>query len=218
MKNNKKILVLFDFDGTLITHDSFFLLLKRIKIQYLNLIIFLLLHLPEIIKKSLKFDLHHAIKEKILYFITLHIKENHEEYFEKFTRELMESYGNNLMLEELNKHKKNPSAVLCIVSASPDLWIKKVAAYLGTDYICTICEYKNQRFTGSFVGKNCNRKEKAVRLSEKYNKEEFSCVIAYGNDLKNDATMFAWSDVVYLIRNNELYKIKNEKQEKSTNM
>lgn len=168
--------------------------------------------------KSVKYGFRHSIKEKIIYFLTIQIIENQDKFFDKFAEDLLDKHKNDLVYAELEKHKKNTDAVLCIVSASPDLWIKKVAARLGTAYICTICEYKNQKFTGRFVTKNCNRKEKAKRLSEKYDRKEFSCVVSYGNNLKDDGAMFEWSDVAYLVRNNELYNVKNEQRENGTNL
>jgi HAD superfamily phosphoserine phosphatase-like hydrolase len=218
LKNPNKILVLFDFDGTIITQDSFRLLLKKINISYFNFIVFLTLRFADIVFKSIKFGTKHALKEKILYFLTSQINENQDDFFDRFAKELLENYKNNLVYAELKKHKKNADAVLCIVSASPDLWIRRIAAILGTEYICTNYKYSGSRYAGEFLSKNCNGKEKADRLSEKYNKEEFACVLAYGNNPKDDAAMFEWADVAYLVRNNEIYNLKNEKKAVGGNM
>ncbi len=208
MKNPNKILVLFDFDGTIITQDSFRLLLKRINFNYFQLFVFLIIFFPGILFKAIKFGVKHALKEKILYFLSSKIKKNQDEFFDRFAKELLENYKNDLVYAELEKHRKNTESVLCIVSASPDLWIKRIADILGVEYVCTNCKYSGNKYAGEFLSKNCNGKEKAVRLSEKFNKEEFSCVFAYGNHPKDDAAMFEWADVAYLVRNNEIYNFK----------
>jgi phosphoserine phosphatase len=166
----------------------------------------------------MKFGPRHALKEKILYYLTSQVKENQDEFFERFAMELLEKHKNQLVCAEIEKYRKNADAVLCIVSASPDLWIKRVASVLGMEYICTTCKYSGNKYAGEFLTKNCNGKEKAVRLSKKYNREEFASVLAYGNNPKDDAAMFEWADVAYLVRNNEIYNLKNEKKAVGGNM
>ena len=59
--------------------------------------------------------------------------------------------------------------------------------------LSTRAEFKNDIFTGNFIGKNCNGPEKVKRIIETVNERKFDKIIAFG-DTSGDREMLSWAD------------------------
>lgn len=83
-----------------------------------------------------------------------------------------------------------------IVTASLDLWVKPFADHFNLQLIATRADFSNGRYTGNFVGKNCNGKEKVIRILKEIAGEKFDKTIAFG-DTSADRPMLSWADESY---------------------
>jgi phosphatidylglycerophosphatase C len=187
-----KTLVLFDFDGTLTTKDTFFgfnkFLCGKPKF-YLGL----LLYAPYIALFLLKILNADYLKRTLLYFYLkqytqAHITNVAERYYEHML-------NNNILRKELiatlNGFVTDTNTDVAIVSASPAVWLLPACNALGTKCIATQLEFNAQGyFTGNFIGLNCNDEEKVQRIKQTYNLNNYTHIIAYGNSI-HDAPMLA---------------------------
>ena len=186
-----KKLYFFDFDGTLTYKDTMFLYLKfynsaKFNFQFLKHIpLFILLKLKlanaEKVKKSfissiLKGQSKTKIVEKSQQFFEEHypeiIRENAIEFIQNIDREHTESY---------------------LVTASLDIWVKPFAEKFKMNLLATRAEFKNEIFTGNFVGNNCNGGEKVHRIKEALQGKKFDKTIAFG-DTSGDKEMLEWAN------------------------
>ena len=181
----------FDFDGTLTYKDTMFLFLKfcnpsKFYIQFLKHIpLFLLLKLkladPEKVKKSLIFSiLQNENKESL----ELKSQQFFEENFPQINRENALDFINNIDKEHTESF---------IVTASLDIWVKPFADYFKMTLLATQAEFKNEKFTGNFIGKNCNKIEKVNRIAEATKDMKFDKTIAFG-DTSGDLQMLEWAN------------------------
>ncbi len=181
----------FDFDGTLTYKDTMFLFLKfcnpsKFYIQFLKHIpLFLLLKLkladPEKVKKSLIFSiLQNENKESL----ELKSQQFFEENFPQIIRENALDFINNIDKEHTESF---------IVTASLDIWVKPFADYFKMTLLATQAEFKNEKFTGNFIGKNCNKIEKVNRIAEATKDMKFDKTIAFG-DTSGDLQMLEWAN------------------------
>jgi phosphatidylglycerophosphatase C len=130
-------------------------------------------------------------------------------FFKGRTRQEMESAGlafcekrlpallrQNLFAQLLESVRRGERVV--VVSASLDIWLKPFCQAHGFDLLCTELEFEKNgtshgamsRFTGRFAVPNCNRDEKARRITSVYHPGQFDHIIAYGNS-RGDEAMFA---------------------------
>lgn len=186
-----KKLYLFDFDGTLTYKDTMFLFLKfydpaKFSAQFLKHIpLFILLKLKladaEAVKKSfissmLKGESRYQLEKKAQHFFQENypslFRENALDFIKNIDRETTDSY---------------------IVSASLDIWVKPFAEEFGMTLLCTQAEFKDDIFTGKFVGKNCNKQEKVNRIKAELNGKKYDKIIAFG-DTSGDKAMFRFAN------------------------
>ncbi|WP_373707632.1 HAD-IB family hydrolase [Kaistella sp.] len=186
-----KKLYCFDFDGTLTYKDTMFLYLKfynasKFRIQFIK-------HIP--LFTLLKLNLLDAEKVKKS-FISSILKGQSKAKIEKKTQEFFDQYYPEIFRENALDFIKNIdySQTDCyIVSASLDIWVKPFAEKFKMNLIATKAEFKNEVFTGNFVGKNCNGPEKVNRIKEEISGKKFDKAIAFG-DTSGDQQMLDWAN------------------------
>jgi len=186
-----KKLYLFDFDGTLTYKDTMFMFLKfydpaKYSVQFLKHVpLFILLKLKladaESVKKSLiasilKGKSRHQIEKKAQQFF--------EENYPSLFRENALDFINNIDRTHTESY---------IVSASLDIWVKPFADKFNMKLLSTQAEFKDDIFTGKFVGKNCNKEEKANRVKIEIGDKKFDKIIAFG-DTSGDKAMFKFAN------------------------
>ena len=186
-----KKLYCFDFDGTLTYKDTMFLYLKfynasKFRIQFIK-------HIP--LFTLLKLNLLDAEKVKKS-FISSILKGQNKAKIEKKTQEFFDQYYPEIFRENALDFIKNidDSQTDCyIVSASLDIWVKPFAEKFKMNLIATKAEFKNEVFTGNFVGKNCNGPEKVIRIKEEISGKKYDKTIAFG-DTSGDQQMLDWAN------------------------
>lgn len=193
-----RTLVLFDFDGTISTKDTFplFIVFTRGRIRayfaYLLyspaiLLYFLKLYDAENLKKSImKFHFSGLSKAELQKMSELFIKKL---YDEKIVRPEM--------LAKIREYKRS-SIEVCVVSASIDVWLKYFCEKESVSLLCTELKFKDNVFMGELVTKNCNGAEKAIRIKNKYKLSDFDRIIVYGDSV-GDREMFDISTESHLI-------------------
>ena len=186
-----KKLYCFDFDGTLTYKDTMFLYLKfynpsKFNWQFIK-------HTPLFI--LLKLNLLEAEKVKKS-FISSILKDQSKSKIEKKSHEFFDQYYPEIFRQNALDFIKNidHSQTDCyIVSASLDIWVKPFAEKFGMKLLSSQAEFKNEIFTGNFVGKNCNGIEKVNRIKEAISGEKYDKTIAFG-DTSGDDEMLSWAN------------------------
>ena len=186
-----KKLYCFDFDGTLTYKDTMFLYLKfynasKFRIQFIK-------HIP--LFTLLKLNLLDAEKVKKS-FISSILKGQNKSKIQKKAQEFFDQYYPEIFRENALDFIKNIdySQTDCyIVSASLDIWVKPFAEKFKMNLIATKAEFKNEVFTGNFVGKNCNGPEKVNRIKEEISDKKYDKTIAFG-DTSGDQQMLDWAN------------------------
>lgn len=184
-------LYLFDFDGTLTTKDTMFEFLKfynprKFRVQFLKFIVlfaFVKMKISdaETVKKSFISSFLKNEKKSVL---EARANAFCEENFSKIMRPNALEFIKNIQPEKTESY---------IVSASLDIWVRPFAEKLGLKLIATRAEFKDERFTGNFVGKNCNGAEKVDRIITEIAGKKYDKIIAFG-DTAGDKEMLAFSD------------------------
>jgi len=184
-----RTLALFDFDGTITTHDTLFLFAKfvsgafRFRLGVIYLSPFLLAH---------KLGLLPALRAKEI-FISHYFKGTTTDQFasfcNRFCDQLLPGFIRPAALEALREHKKQQARIV-IVSASPEDWILPWAIKHNIEVIATVLEKTNERLTGKLQGANCNGQEKVNRIRERIVLSDYDEIIAYG-DSKGDKEMLS---------------------------
>ena len=186
-----KKLYLFDFDGTLTYKDTMFLYLKfynsmKFYVQFVK-------HIPLFVLLKLKLADAEKVKKS---FISSILKGESRTKIEKKSQSFFEKYQDKIFrvnaLEFINNIDRTQTESY-IVSASLDIWVKPFAEKLEMKLLSTRAEFKNDIFTGNFIGKNCNGPEKVKRIIETVNERKFDKTIAFG-DTSGDREMLSWAD------------------------
>ncbi|MDQ0476403.1 HAD-IB family hydrolase [Chryseobacterium sp. MDT2-18] len=186
-----KKLYCFDFDGTLTYKDTMFLYLKfynasKFRRQFIK-------HIP--LFTLLKLNLLEAEKVKKS-FISSVLKGEKREEIEKKSQQFFDQYYPEIFRENALEFIENidHSQTDCyIVSASLDIWVKPFAEKFNMNLLSTQAEFKDEIFTGDFVGSNCNGKEKVNRIEKAISDKKYDKTIAFG-DTSGDQEMMDWAN------------------------
>lgn len=184
----------FDFDGTLTQRDTMFLFLKfyhpsRYRIQFLKYIpVFVLLKLGLLSADKVKKN-----------FIFSVIKKDSKTKIEQTATAFFQHYYPSLIRENAMNfiNEIDTTKVKCyLVTASLDIWVKPFAKKWGMTLISTKAAFSDDKFTGQFVGKNCNGEEKVNRLKKALEGVKYDKIVAFG-DTDGDQPMLKWADKGY---------------------
>lgn len=186
-----KKLYCFDFDGTLTYGDTMFMYLKfydptKFRLQFLK-------HVPLFILLKLKLAETEKVKKS---FIGSILKGQTQEKIEKKSRQFFEEHYPKIVRENaldfIQNIDRNHTRSL-LVTASLDIWAKPFAEAFQMQLVSTKAEFKNGIFTGNFIGKNCNGKEKLARIQSEISDNKYDKIIAFG-DTSGDKPMLAWAN------------------------
>ena len=186
-----KKLYCFDFDGTLTYSDTMFLYLKfynpsKFRIQFIK-------HIPLFILLKLNLLEAEKVKKSFIYSI---LKGEKKEKIEKKSQLFFDQYYPEIFRGNALDFIKNIdySQTDCyIVSASLDIWVKPFVEKFKMNLLATQAEFKDDIFTGNFVGNNCNGVEKVNRIKAEITDKKYDKIIAFG-DTFGDQPMLAWAD------------------------
>jgi len=186
-----KKLYCFDFDGTITYKDTMFMYLRfydpaRFRMQFLR-------HVPLFILLKLKLAETEKVKKS---FIGSILKGQTQEKIEKKAQQFFEQHYPKIVREnalDFIQNMDRESTKSLLVTASLDIWAKPFAEALQMQLVATKAEFRNGIFTGNFIGKNCNGKEKLVRIQEEIHGSKFDKIIAFG-DTSGDKYMLRWAN------------------------
>ena len=186
-----KKLYFFDFDGTLTYKDTMFLYLKfynsaKFNFQFLK-------HIPLFILLKLKLANAEKVKKSFISSILkgqskTKIEEKSQQFFEKYYPEIIRENAIEFIQNIDREHTES-----YLVTASLDIWVKPFAEKFKMNLLATRAEFKNEIFTGNFVGNNCNGGEKVHRIKEALQGKKFDKTIAFG-DTSGDKEMLEWAN------------------------
>lgn len=186
-----KKLYCFDFDGTLTYKDTMFLYLKfynpaKFRVQFIR-------HIPLFVLLKLKLADTEKVKKS---FIGSILKGQNETKIKEKSRKFFEANYPKIVRENAMDFIKNidqNNTESLLVTASLDIWTQPFAEAFKMELVSTKAEFKNGVFTGNFVGKNCNGKEKLERIKKEIADEKYDKIIAFG-DTSGDRPMLNWAN------------------------
>ncbi|MCK5774930.1 MAG: HAD-IB family hydrolase [Bacteroidales bacterium] len=179
MSSKENYIVFIDLDKTLLTVNSGKVLAwaayKEGLLSNRNLI--------KAISLSLIYKLHLINSVKTTVLMVEWLKGLSETAVENFAKKVTEQKLINLirpsMIEEINKHKKQKARIIILSAALPYI-CQPLANHLNLDgVICSTMEIDQGLFTGKPQGKMCMEEEKAVRIREYCQKNNFNLQDAY---------------------------------------
>lgn len=193
---DKKLIAIFDFDGTITTKDSFLDILI-FAFGYKKFLAGIFYLAPDLFSYFLHKTSAHIAKEKAFSYF---FKGFTELEFNKLCRNYSLNQLNRIVrqeaLEKIKWHKEQ-GHIFVIASASMENWIKPWAEQWGFDnVIATIPEIKEGVITGGFSTLNCSGQEKVRRLLEFYPNRNDYYFYAYG-DSKKDKDLLFFSDKAF---------------------
>jgi HAD superfamily hydrolase (TIGR01490 family) len=179
LRDLKKRLVLFDFDGTVTTRDT---LLEFIRFYRgdVKFVIGFGIAAPIIVLSKLKIVPNWKAKEFVLtwFFKGTTLEEFNrkgQEFASQVTPTLLRPKG----LAQLKEYLQDSRVIF--VSASAENWVKPWCDSVGVECLATKLEVVNGKLTGKIAGKNCYGPEKVNRLLAHINPKEYEEIIVYGD-------------------------------------
>lgn len=195
----KKTIAVFDFDGTLISKDSFLEFIKFV-CGVRNFYIGFLLFSPLLIMMKLHLYPNWKLKEKIFsYFFKGMKNRDFQNKGLQFAKKI-DRYKKSNVVELLEGHIEKGHNVY-VITASIEDWVRpwceerNITAVIGTKI-----EFDKQGvLTGRFSSNNCYGIEKVNRLLEFEPHRENYLLYAYG-DSRGDREMLAFADTSLNVR------------------
>lgn len=164
--NSPLVVAAFDFDGTLTRRDTLLPYLIR-ALGWPQFLRALFRSFPELAGYALGFVTNDVAKQQLLRFILKgRSVAEVEAWTNRWVAEALQSRLRAWSLAKLAVHQKERHHCV-LVSASPDIYLKRVAQKLGFDaLICTEMEVLDEKFTGEMRSPNCYGEQKAIRLRQ----------------------------------------------------
>ena len=193
LDENKPVLALFDFDGTITSRDTLPLFIRftngltRLCVKGLGAA-------PSLGGYCLGLINNQRAKENLLAaFLRGWSRQKLEKAGEDFSRWVIDKIVRPEALARIEWHRGQGHKVL-VISASPEEWVRPWAEKNGLICLATRLEYADDKFTGRFEGLNCHGYEKVYRLRLYLQAEPTNYYIyAYG-DSGGDRAMLDLAD------------------------
>lgn len=185
-------LSLFDFDGTITTGDSLIKFIRFV-VGDIKFIWGMTLLSPMLIAFKLKLIPNNKAKQDLLSHFFKGMSEGQFlQVAQEYSLKHIETILRPKAMERINWHKEQGHKIV-VVSASIECWLKPWCDQNGLELIATRLEFKDGIVTGRMLTKNCYGLEKASRVNEAYNLNEFDYTYAYG-DSRGDKELLALAD------------------------
>lgn len=173
-------LALFDLDGTLTEKDTLFEVIRFIHGNF-RLYLGLVLLSPLLLLHILRLLENWKAKEVVLKYFFRNMDYNlFQDYCNQFSIEKLPLLMKANALQALEKHQ-NEKALVVIISASAEEWIKPWCNQSNILLIATQLEVKEGKLTGRIAGKNCHGIEKVRRIKEQIDLAQYNEIYAYGD-------------------------------------
>lgn len=185
-------LALFDFDGTLTKKDSLDEFLKY-SVGREKYLINMFKFIPYFVLWQTKLMNNGIAKEHLFrIFFKGFDEKSFKDIAQKFSLTKLDGMMRKDRMKLLLDHQKKGDRVI-IVSASMQCWLQPWCDKNNIELLSTRLEFKNGKFTGRFLTRNCHGKEKERRVREILNPKEYEKIYAYG-DSSGDTQMLAMAD------------------------
>lgn len=185
----KKVLAIFDFDGTLTTKDTFLAFIKYHRgavsfwLGFMKMSPIILLHLLRIIPNW------QTKQHALTYFFGGEQLEDFQKICDQFSTTYIPRLERKEALKKLAHHQKGGHEIV-VVSASAENWLAGWCQEKNVKLIATRLGVENGRLTGKLIGHNCYGPEKLSRLEKEYNLSNYDEIHVYG-DSRGDKEILA---------------------------
>ena len=187
------VIAAFDFDGTLTKRDTLMPFLAR-GLGWPRFLLALLKCSPWLAAFALRLIPNHAAKQKLM-LATLKNKttKQMDDWTSRWLAQSFPGQWQSWTMARLAEHQQQGHCCV-MVSASPDIYLKRVAQHLSFDaLLCTEMAVVEGRLTGLMKTRNCHGEQKVMRLkawmAERFGAEaEGATLYAYG-DTSGDKPM-----------------------------
>ncbi|WJV55931.1 HAD family hydrolase [Prodigiosinella aquatilis] len=195
VSGERKLLSVFDFDGTLTRRDSFVPFLRFAfgnRVFAWRLIRLILPAMKYIGRQLTRDELKDALIHTFLSGVeATWVEQKAAEFCDRYWIRLMRPSGLIAVATQINA-----GAVVTICSASPAIVLKPFAARLGIRLIGTNLDMKDGVLTGRISGQNCRCAQKVKRLEAEYGPLSAYHLRAWG-DTRGDYEMLAAAQEPY---------------------
>jgi HAD superfamily hydrolase (TIGR01490 family) len=182
----------FDFDGTITTDDSLIKFIRFV-IGDAKFVAGMAVLSPMLTAYKLKLIPNYKAKQ---YMLSYFFKGMSEEKFMQVANEYSLKHIDTILrpkaMEKIAWHKEQGHKIV-IVSASIECWLKPWCDKNNLDLIATKLQIKDGIVTGKFLTQNCYGIEKANRVQEQYNLDDYDHIYAYG-DSRGDKELLELAD------------------------
>jgi phosphatidylglycerophosphatase C len=194
--DNRSIIAVFDFDGTLTHRDSLLPFLKNL-VGLNKFLRGLLLKSPILIAYFLKFISNHQAKEALLtYFLSGRSHSELQLFSAQFVQQQLPHLLKSEAINRLHWHQEQGHFIV-IVSASLELYLAPWAQTVGIPLVVgTQLQVLDDVVTGNIQGENCYGAEKIKRLNMALGTLSHYCIYAYG-DSKGDRELLSHADYAF---------------------
>lgn len=196
--NDQRKIAVFDFDGTLTTHDTLLLFIRyAVGIKVFLWVFFL--HVPLILLMLLKIYPNWRVKQSIF---SKCFKGMPYQRFEQLGKDFADVVNRVKRSETIATLVQLRNAGICVyvISASIEEWVKPFCMRIGVrDVLCTKVEVDACGYlTGRFLSKNCYGQEKVNRFLHVEPERTNYYLMAYG-DSRGDKELLDFADEGHLV-------------------
>ena len=182
----------FDFDGTITTDDSLIKFIRFV-VGDARFLWGMTVLSPMLTAYKLKLIPNYKAKQMMLsYFFKGMSEEKFIEVASEYSLKHIDTILRPKAMEQIAWHKEQGHKIV-IVSASIECWLKPWCDRNGLELIATKIELKDGIVTGKLLTKNCYGSQKANRVHQKYNLDEYDYIYAYG-DSQGDRELLELAD------------------------
>ncbi|RUO34090.1 HAD family hydrolase [Aliidiomarina soli] len=177
-------LALFDFDGTVTTHETMPVFIK-LSVGKRRLVFGHLILAPLILGFKLGFVSGVVIRRVIVRLAYSRVPiVRLERSGHQFAEQYLSASLRPEAMERINWHKDSGHKVV-IVSGGLDIYLAPWCQKHGLDLICSSLEHREGLLTGKYDGEQCVLSEKVRRVHERYDLDSFESIYAYGDTLED---------------------------------
>ena len=181
-------LAIFDFDGTITYKDSLADFI-RYAVGTGRYISGLILMSPVLAGYRLRLIDNNIAKEKLLsHFFRGWPESRFRETATRYSLQRIDRIVRPGAIEQINWHR-NHGHEIYVISASMRCWLEPWCKKNNLKLIATELEFKDNKFTGRFAGKNCHGPEKLHRIKKAAALEKYDEIYVYG-DSPGDKHLF----------------------------
>ena len=182
-------LVLFDFDGTITTHETMPEFLRR-SISRQRLVLGWILLAPVVLGYKVGLVPGHLVRRVIVRFAYTGMPASELAVRgQDFSENRLPHVLRPEAMERIAWHRAQGHQVV-VVSGGLDVYLRPWCEAQDLDLVCSRLQVRNGRLTGRYEGRQCVLAEKARQVRNSYDVDAFSEIYAYG-DTAEDRDLLA---------------------------